>query len=126
MIRIISATRIHPLEFAVTASSNPALGTATVDGTRLRFTPSCPATGTTDLSLLVTDLAIWEPDPVTKEFTVNSMHPGVTRDDVQATCGWPARFKDPVDETPPPTALELGTLRDLKARTEIAHRGGAG
>ena len=29
-------------------------------------------------TLLITDLAIWKPDPVTKEFTVVSLHPGVT------------------------------------------------
>ena len=29
---------------------------------------------------LVTDLCIFEPDPVTKEMTVTSIHPGVSRD----------------------------------------------
>ena len=72
-------------------------------------------------TLLVTDLAIWKPDPVTREFTVTSMHPGVTRDDVQATCGWQVSFADKVDETPAPTELELTTLRDLQARTKAAH-----
>ena len=28
-------------------------------------------------TLLITDLAIWKPDPETKEFTVVSLHPGV-------------------------------------------------
>ncbi|WP_095204663.1 CoA-transferase subunit beta [Mesorhizobium carmichaelinearum] len=67
-------------------------------------------------TLLVTDL-------VTKAFTVASLHPGVTRDAVQATCGWKVVFADPLEETPPPTVRELTTLRDLKARTEAAHRG---
>ncbi len=39
-------------------------------------------------TLLITDLAIWKPDPVTKEFTVVSLHEGVTREMVQETCGW--------------------------------------
>ena len=34
-------------------------------------------------TLLITDLAVWKPDPVTKEFTVVSLHPGVTREQVQ-------------------------------------------
>jgi glutaconate CoA-transferase subunit B len=72
-------------------------------------------------TLLITDLAIWKPDPVTKEFTVVSMHPGVTREKVQETCGWQVRFADTVEETPPPTELELTTLRDLQARTKAAH-----
>ncbi|THF59492.1 CoA-transferase subunit beta [Ollibium composti] len=76
-------------------------------------------------TLLVTDLAVWKPDPATKEFTVVSLHPGVTREQVQETCGWPVRFAATVEETLAPTALELQTLRDLKARTEAAHKAGA-
>jgi len=72
---------------------------------------------------LITDLAIWKPDPETKEFTVTSLHPGVTREMVQETCGWRVRYADNIDETPPPTALELETLRDLTARTAAAHAG---
>ena len=75
-------------------------------------------------TLLVTDLAIWTPDPVSKEFTVASLHPGVDAGGSEDTCGWPVRFADSVDETPPPTPLELTTLRDLKARTEAAHQRG--
>jgi glutaconate CoA-transferase, subunit B len=75
-------------------------------------------------TLLITDLAIWKPDPVTKEFTVVSMHPGVTREKVQETCGWPVTFAGTVEETPPPSELELTTLRDLQARTKAAHERG--
>lgn len=74
-------------------------------------------------TLLITDLAIWKPDPETKEFTVVSMHPGVTKEMVQETCGWKVKFAEKLEETPPPTKLELETLRDLKARTEAAHKG---
>ncbi|WP_309084817.1 CoA-transferase subunit beta [Chelativorans sp.] len=74
-------------------------------------------------TLLITDLAIWKPDPETKEFTVVSLHPGVTREMVQETCGWRVKFAEQLDETPPPTELELKTLRDLKARTDAAHKG---
>jgi glutaconate CoA-transferase subunit B len=74
--------------------------------------------------LLITDLAIWRPDPESKEFTVVSMHHGVTRQMITESCGWPARFSDTVEETREPSELELGTLRDLQARTDAAHRGG--
>ncbi len=74
-------------------------------------------------SLLITDLAIWKPDHETKEFTVTSLHPGVTKEDVQASCGWEVRFSDTLEETSPPNALELTTLRDLKARTKAVHEG---
>ena len=74
-------------------------------------------------TLLITDLAIWRPDPETKEFTVQSLHRGVTRDMVQETCSWQVRFAEMLDETPVPTELELSTLRDLQARTKAAHEG---
>jgi glutaconate CoA-transferase, subunit B len=74
-------------------------------------------------TLLITDLAIWKPDPVTKEFIVVSLHPGVSREDVQASCGWVVKFADALAETPAPTTLELTTLRDLQARTKAAHSG---
>ena len=76
-------------------------------------------------SLLITDLAIWTPDADSREFTVRSLHPGVTREAVQDTCGWTVRFASDLGETPAPTKLELDTLRDLMARTEAAHRGDA-
>ncbi|MBL4741280.1 MAG: CoA-transferase subunit beta [Sneathiella sp.] len=74
-------------------------------------------------TLLITDLAIWKSDPETREFTVTSLHPGVTRDMVQKTCGWIVRFTDNLEETPAPTELEITTLRDLHARTKAAHEG---
>ncbi len=73
-------------------------------------------------TLLITDLAIWTPDPVTKEFTVVSLHPGVTKEKVQESCGWTVKFSDQLSETPAPTELELKTLRDLNARTAAAHK----
>ncbi len=72
-------------------------------------------------TLLITDLAVWRPDPVSREFTVASLHPGVNRNAVQESCGWEVRFADGVEQTPAPTAIELSTLRGLKARTETAH-----
>jgi glutaconate CoA-transferase subunit B len=72
-------------------------------------------------TLLITDLAIWRPDEHTKEFTVVSLHPGVTKEQVQETCGWPVKFTETLETTPAPTELELTTLRDLKARTAKAH-----
>src|SRR6266446_1541969 len=70
---------------------------------------------------LVTDLAIFEPDPVTKEMTVTSIHPGVTRDAIKANTGWPVRYAADVAGTPAPTEQELSVLRELHARTSRAH-----
>ena len=71
-------------------------------------------------SLLITDLAIWRPDPQTKAFTVTALHPGVTRERMAETVGWDIRYAEDVEETPPPSAEELEVLRDLKARTKAA------
>lgn len=75
---------------------------------------------------LVTDLCVLEPDPDTKEMTVVSIHPGVTRDRIEASTGWPIRYAHDVGETPPPSAGELEVLRDLHARTARAHGVAAG
>ncbi len=70
---------------------------------------------------VVTDLCVLAPDPQTLELVVASLHPGVAREAATAACGWPLRFSDQVTETPPPTATELGVLRELHARTRAAH-----
>lgn len=70
---------------------------------------------------VVTDLCIMQPDPASKELTVVSIHPGVTRQQIQSQTGWPIRYAEDVVATPPPTAHELGVLRDLHERTRRAH-----
>jgi len=74
-------------------------------------------------TLMITDLAVWKPDPETREFTVATLHPGVTREQIQETCGWTVRYAGDLGETPAPTAEELEVLRDLNARTKAAHGG---
>ena len=76
--------------------------------------------------LLVSDLCVMKPHRDTHEFEVVSLHPGVSREQVQTETGWPVRFAADVTETPPPSSLELDTLRDLHARTARAHGSSAG
>ena len=70
---------------------------------------------------LVTDLCIFEPDPQNKEMTVTSIHPGVTRDQINENTGWPVRYAANVASTKPPTTDELTILRELHAHTARAH-----
>jgi glutaconate CoA-transferase, subunit B len=70
---------------------------------------------------VITDLCVMEPDPQTKELTVVSIHPGVTRQQVVEATGWPVRFAEQVSETALPSETELDVLRALQARTEAAH-----
>lgn len=70
---------------------------------------------------LVTDLCIFEPDPQSREMTVTSIHPGVTRQQIDDNTGWPVRYAANIAETKPPTAEELRVLREVHARTARAH-----
>jgi glutaconate CoA-transferase subunit B len=69
----------------------------------------------------MTDLCVFEPDATTKELTVVSLHPGVTREQVAEATGWPVKFAANLAETPPPTDIELKELRAIQARTAAAH-----
>lgn len=74
---------------------------------------------------VITDLCLMVPDPVSKELTVMSLHPGVEIDQVKAACAWDLRFALDLEETAAPTENELDVLRDLQARTKRAHQGEA-
>jgi glutaconate CoA-transferase subunit B len=70
---------------------------------------------------LITDLCIFEPDPASKEMTVVSIHPGVTRAKIDESTGWSVKYAKEVIETPAPSGIELEVLRELHARTQRAH-----
>ncbi|GHB14973.1 CoA-transferase subunit beta [Modicisalibacter luteus] len=72
---------------------------------------------------VITDLCVMRPDPETKELVVTSLHPGVTREQVQEATGWELRFADQLESTPEPSDKELEVLRELKARTDRHHSG---
>jgi glutaconate CoA-transferase subunit B len=72
---------------------------------------------------IMTDLCVLEPEPVTMEFVVSSIHPGATREQIAENTGWPVRFAPDAQETPAPTPQELEVLRALHARTAAAHGG---
>ncbi|HLX34809.1 MAG TPA: CoA-transferase [Candidatus Limnocylindrales bacterium] len=62
-------------------------------------------------SVVVTDLALWRFDD-TGEMRVESLHPGVTLDQVRETVGWEPKDAPPLSTTPPPTAEELRLIRE--------------
>ncbi len=70
---------------------------------------------------LITDLCVFEPDARTKEMTVVSIHPGVTREQIDGQTGWKVRYAEKTAETPAPPAAELAALREIHARTKRAH-----
>ncbi|MEQ1572854.1 MAG: CoA-transferase [Vicinamibacterales bacterium] len=74
---------------------------------------------------VITDLGIMTPDPVTKELTLTSVHPGITAEAVTVATGWALKMAPALETTAPPTQRELSVLRDLQARTAKAHAGQA-
>ncbi len=64
---------------------------------------------------VVTDIAVLEPDPVSRELTLTRVHPGVEVADVRAATGWELRVAGEVAVPEPPTGEELAVLRRLVA-----------
>jgi glutaconate CoA-transferase, subunit B len=72
-------------------------------------------------SLVVSDLGLLRPDPVTCELTLTQLHPGVNLEQARAATGWPLAVADDVSVGSAPSELELKTLRALQATTEARH-----
>jgi glutaconate CoA-transferase, subunit B len=62
-------------------------------------------------SVVVTDLAIWHFGE-DGEMRLDSLHPGVTLDDVRATVGWEPRIAASLGTTAEPSDAELRLIRD--------------
>lgn len=62
---------------------------------------------------VITELAVFGFDEKTKRMKVLALNPGVSRDEVQDNTGFALDFDDKIDVTPPPTAEELQTLREV-------------
>jgi glutaconate CoA-transferase subunit B len=74
-------------------------------------------------TVVITDLGVLEPDPRTNELRLVAVHPGIEIDQVLDNTGWPLRVASELTTTQPPRGEELRILRDLKARTALAHAG---
>jgi glutaconate CoA-transferase subunit B len=72
---------------------------------------------------IITDLGILSPNPESRELELASIHPGISVEQAKAACGWPLCIAERLAETPAPTAVELATLRNFKARSEAAGTG---
>jgi glutaconate CoA-transferase subunit B len=62
---------------------------------------------------VISTLALMGYDPETKRMRVESLHPGITKEQVIANTGFEMLFVDPVPVTPEPTDLELKVLREV-------------
>ncbi len=86
---------------------------------RLGFTGGGPR-------LVVTDLGLLRPDPLSCELTLVSLHPGVTLERAQAATGWPLAIASDLAETPPPSVEELAALRALQEAGRTPPAAGSG
>ncbi|MCJ2512408.1 MAG: CoA-transferase subunit beta [Candidatus Thermoplasmatota archaeon] len=62
---------------------------------------------------VITNLCTFKFDEVTGEMTVTALHEGVTLEQVQENTPWNVKIADELATTPPPTELEVTTLRAL-------------
>jgi len=63
------------------------------------------------VAVVVTDLGIYHPDE-SGELRLDSLHPGVTLEQVRGAMAWEPRLTGKLAETPAPTADELRLIRD--------------
>ncbi|MCD6028900.1 MAG: hypothetical protein K0S78_1074 [Thermomicrobiales bacterium] len=62
---------------------------------------------------VITDLAVMGFDDVSKELRVESIHPGVTADEVRQSTGFAIKIPNDVPPTPPPTAEQVRLIREV-------------
>jgi glutaconate CoA-transferase subunit B len=65
-------------------------------------------------TVVITDIGVMRPDPVTSELVLTAVHPGRTVEEAMAATGWPLRVADDVAITELPTVEELTALRRLR------------
>ncbi len=67
---------------------------------------------------IITDLGILEPDPLTKEFIMTHLHPGITVEAAKEATGWDLKISEQIKSTTIPTPKELSALRKLQELTK--------
>jgi glutaconate CoA-transferase subunit B len=65
--------------------------------------------------VVITDLGMLRPDPVSRELTLTELHPGATVEQAREATGWELAVSADLSTGPPPTRHELEVLRALEA-----------
>ena len=89
-----------------------------LDGHGARRARGCPGAGP---RTVITDIGVLRPHPQTEELQLVALYPGKTPEDAKAATGWPLQIANDVQVLPPPGAADLRALRELHARTAVAH-----
>jgi len=103
MLRHSTRGFVPRLDFRTTVGNGDGPG----DRARLGFTGA-------GVTAVVTDLCVLEPDPVSAELTLTTLHPGIEPERVRAATGWELRVAADVRVEQPPSAAELQALRALR------------
>jgi len=107
--RVIVVLRQSPRTFVDRLDFVTSVGHGDGEGDRGRL--GLPGEGP---AMIITDLGLLQPDPLTRELVLTHTHPGVDVDEVRAATGWDLMVAEPVRCTDPPTVEELTTLRSLQ------------
>ncbi len=89
-----------------------------VDGARIRREQGWLGAGP---SVVITDLGVYH-FGAEGEMRLDSLHPGVTLDDVQGQMAWQPAVAERLSETAPPTPVELRLVREVLDREGIYTR----
>jgi len=87
----------------------------------LDFCTSAGAEQGGGLQAVITDFGILRPRGGDGELVLAALYPEATAAEARAAVGWPLALAETLEQVPPPTELELRTLRELEARTAAAH-----
>lgn len=71
--------------------------------------------------VVITDYGLLKPEAGSQELQLVARYEHTTVEQAMKATGWPLKVADRVDVVPPPTVDELMVLRDLHARTRLAH-----
>ena len=63
-------------------------------------------------SVVISSLGILRFDPQSKEMYVESLHPGITADEIRENTAWDLKFAESVQETPTPSPEQIRILRE--------------
>jgi glutaconate CoA-transferase, subunit B len=74
---------------------------------------------------VITDLGVLSPDPDTLELVLAEIYPGVTVAHVREKTGWDLGVSARLTDAPPPSELELATLRALRESVPAGSAEGA-
>jgi glutaconate CoA-transferase, subunit B len=89
-----------------------------LEGGSTRRSSGCPGAGP---QAVISDYGILRPAPDSCELQLTAIYPGVSVAAVRAATGWPLQVADTLERVPPPQPAELNCLRELQARTRVAH-----